>query len=540
MIALDKLESSSELFKRYLDNKDFIKEFFPANELIFNNLDYLSSISTNKFRNSTLDCIKETMSCIELSNNQTKNLELFSRSNSLAVVTGQQVGFLGGPLYTFYKIASAVNWSVKFKSLHSDLDFIPIFWVEDNDHDLSEASKSFIYDNNNSISEINCFENIDKSNRKIVGKMKFDDSISTIIDNIIELLPHSQYKNNAKEIIKNIYLEGESLTNAFIKLLNLFFSESGLLFISANKSVEMGLFKSVASFEIENHRLSSEKIDFMNELLLKQNLHIQAKHSELNLFYHIDNERHKIKYNKVSDNFSILEKTYSKSQLLEMLNNYPCDFSPAALIRPIFQDTILPTAAYIAGAGEIAYCSQIRELYPLFGIKQGAIINRHHLVILSPKIRKTLNKYCKTLEYFLHPFANIENELLESIKAKEDNNIIQSAKEEFSSTMEKVKNYAITIDTNLESTTTATLHNIIKQFENVEKKINSAIKKSNEEIINKYHDISNWLYPNNTHQERVLSLLTLILLNDTSKFNDIHIYVSSNDYRYLSIFEINN
>ncbi len=538
MIALDKLSSSSELFKRYLNSQDFIDEFFPANNQVFNNPDYLNSIADNQYRHSTIKSIAETMNVLELSSEQKKNLELLAKPNSLAVITGQQIGFLGGPLYTFYKIASCINWAEKFKTIYKQFEFIPIFWVEDNDHDLVEASIANIYDKNNTISEVNCFTDINRGSRKIVGSIKFDESIVAIIDNIIELLPHSRYKDNAESILKEIYYTGESLTNAFIKLLNKYYSDSGLLFISANKAVENGLFKSTAIFEIENCGLSAIKIDYMNEKLSNQNLHIQAKHTDVNLFYHIDNERHKINYNKSTKEFSILDYTYSKNQLLDLVNKEPENFSPGALLRPIFQDTILPTSAYIAGAGEIAYSSQIRELYPLFGIRQGAVINRHHFVLLSPKINRILNKYSKAPDYFFRPFTEIEKELLEDIKAKDENNVLESAKVSFAHTMENVKKYAVTIDTNLENTATATLHNILKQFENVEKKVNSAIKKSNEDTINKYKEASSWLFPNGVYQERVFSLITLILL-ESEHMNLIHKHLSFYNHKDLSVFNIN-
>lgn len=529
MIPLDRLNTSSELFKQYLSGGKFIETFFPANNIVFENPEYLKKIAFNKYREKAAECIADSMNKLELSAKQIENLKLLGSENSLAVVSGQQIGFLGGPLYTFYKAIDSIIWADKFKEKYPEYDFVPIFWVEDNDHDIEEATKAYVYNKNNDVSGFNCFSDYDKTSRQIVGSLRFNDSINEIINQIIEQLPHSQFTDEAIELIREIYKPGELLTDSFIKLLNTFLAEKGLLFISANRAVEMGLFANTAVYEIENVGKSYESIDRMNQKLDEFGLHKQAKHSLVNLFYHIDNERHKINYDLITNKFKILDNEYSKNELLEIAKNNPEKFSPGALLRPIFQDTILPTVAYIAGAGEIAYSSQITELYDLFGLNRGAVINRHHALIISNKAEKSLNKYKLDTEYFLHPINEIEKDLIESIKGQESNEILENAKSELALTMDKVKDYAVTVDANLESTTTAALHNMLKQFDTIEKKLNSALKRNNEEIIAKYKELHNWIFPNNIFQERVYSLFTLINLLGYKNLNFIQTVLNTKD-----------
>lgn len=512
MIALDILNSSSDLFKMYLSGGKFIDTFFPANNNVFENPEYLKKIAINRYREQTIKCISDSMNKVELTAKQIENLKFLSSDNSLAVVSGQQIGFLGGPLYTFYKAVDAIIWADKFKEKYPEYDFVPIFWVEDNDHDLEEAAAASIYNKNNELSNFRCFNEYNKNSRQIVGTLRFDDSISEIVNQIIEQLPHSQFTEEIIELIRDVYKSGELLTDSFIKLLNTFLADKGLLFISANRAVEMGLFANTAKFEIENVGKSYKSIDIMNHKLDEFGLHKQAKHSMINLFFHINNERHKINFDLDSNKFRILDNEYTKNELLNLVEKNPENFSPGALLRPIFQDTILPTVAYIAGAGEIAYSSQITELYDLFGINRGAVINRHHIVVLTSKVERSLNKYQLEPAYFFKQVSEIEKELIDSIKDQHIIEVLNNAKSEISRTMDNVRNIAVTIDTNLESTSTAVLHNMLKQFDTIEKKLNSALKRTNDEIVTKYNELHNWLYPYNIMQERVLSLASLIIL----------------------------
>ncbi len=472
----------SKLFIDFTKKQGYITEIFKS-EIELKNTAYLTRIAQNDNRNALQTIIEDTCKIIELTELQKYNLKNLGNSNTLAIVTGQQIGFMGGPLYTILKLQSAVNKSKELSNQIVDFDFVPIFWIEDNDHDKLEASKTHIFDFNNSIHKIQpAFPN----DKTMCGAVKYDESINENINQVQEILKNFKYKDDFLEIIENSYSEGMNWTDAFVKFLNYFFKDDGVLFVSAKKAVDSGVFADLIKKEIENYQKSFEIIRSSSENLLNNSYHQQVIPSELNLFFHINSERMNF-LNEINNHQNI--------------NDFSL-YSPKALLRPIFQDYLIPNAAYIAGPGEVAYFSQIADLYKFFEVEMPVLLPRHSVVFINKKIQKLLEIDNLEIEYFENEIKHIEKDIAELNSDAEFIDLIDQSKLMQKVIFDSIKEKLISFDKQLSQSCDTALLKANEQIEFLQKKSITAIKRLNSDKIQKYSAAKNYLFPENNFQER--------------------------------------
>lgn len=514
-----KLKGFSKLFIDYIADNKFIKSRFPNNDSLYNRTGFLSDIASQyPFREKLKGIIDSSMSCLELSGNQKTNLDSILKSNTLTVCTGQQVGYLGGPLYTLIKIFSCISMAEELGNKHSDLNFIPIFWLEDNDHDSHEASHTYCLNKNGNISRYSCIDSTAQTDKIIVAEKKFDDDIKDKIDDFLNDLNSTEFTQPLRELLHEAFIPGEFWNNAFLKLLQNIAGEKGILFIKASQIIKSGLCKPLIIKEIVGKGNSDKLIQSANELLSKNDYHIQAKHFPINLFYHEYNIRQKISPYEDYSIFRIGESELTYLELLELTENQPERFSPNVLLRPVFQDFILPSAAYIGGPSEIGYISQTKELFEYFDVKKAAYLSRHSATIIDRKGARILDQYNLSPAFFHSDPDDIEFDLLSKLKDDHINQKIDTEIDNLKSSLHRISEIALTYDPNIAQLVSSSGAKLDQICDTIIKKINSAIKKNNEVQLNRYKYCSNLLYPMNTLQERILSPLYFVNMYGKDQF----------------------
>ncbi|TAL67942.1 MAG: bacillithiol biosynthesis cysteine-adding enzyme BshC [Bacteroidetes bacterium] len=508
----DKLPGFSKLFCDYINHNPFFDERFPSNKLLNDNSIYLKSISDNyKNRNSIKSIIEKSTNNIELNNKQKENLEKLGQPDTLTVVTGQQVGFLGGPLYTIIKIFTAINLANKLSNKYQDLNFIPVFWIEDNDHDNLEASQATIYNAEYELKHLSCMEGLSKEDRTCVSERKFDDSIFKAISNAIESLAESQFKESLINKLNTIYKPEIKWNDAFISLLNSWFADKGLLYIKASEARQSRLFRELILKELENIGKTKQIINDANQKIEKSGYHIQAKAYEVNVFIHENEKRYKIiktKYDNLT--FEYDSRLISLDELKQKAEKEPELFSPAVLMRPVFQDYILPTAVYIGGPSEIGYSTQIKELYDYFNVSMPAFLPRHSSTFINTQIQSFLEKQKIEPIYFTKQFDEIEKELNDILFDKEVEKVFEKARKQINDNYEEIQNVLSKIDATLIRTGASACHKSLENLLWLEKKVNSAQKRVNQLIYDKFRQISNYFFPEGTMQERMFSAINFM------------------------------
>lgn len=505
------LPGFSDLFIDFIGRQPFFKERFRMNQQLFYSSEILSERADSFERRDVLcGAIKETMQNVVLSESQERNLKNLCNNKTLATITGQQVGFLGGPLYTLFKAMSAIRLAEQleneYKTSNANLNFVPVFWIEDNDHDSLEASKISIIDSKNEPCDFYASSSKQSGDRKTVSNLELRNDIADEIEKLTSALPETPFKEELVQKIKHIYAPGKSWRDAFVELMQYILADTGILFLSASLLRRSGVWSDLVKKELESIGTSTSLVNLANTILDINGYHIQAKTSDINLFYHENGERLKIEENSnESQKYRIGEKEYHYKELRELAEEHPERFSPNVLLRPVFQDFAIPTIAYISGPSEIGYASQIRELYKFFDVFMPAFIPRHSATILSPRVKRFLKSSKLDQKYFMRPWQEIEAELAGEIADADIENAIDHAEKHIDEDLKKIESEIGRIDKNYEQSVRAVKAKIDKLMDQLRKKAISAQKKQKSDEFAKYRQANSLIYPGGTLQERYIS-----------------------------------
>lgn len=502
------LPGFSKLFVDFFDiEASFFSERFPSNSLLLGSESYIEKRAKNfEQRKVLLELIQNSCKEIIFSREQALNFNLLRKDNTLAVVAGQQPGFLGGPLFVLYKSLSAIYLCYKLKGIYSNFNFVPIFWVEDNNHDSYEASQIYSLAPDNKVVHFSCCPNCKKTDRIPISERAFDQEIHRIINNFLAISNGFPPNPKLSSFIAETYQTGEGWVSSFMKTLSYFLCRYGILFIRSSVARKMGLFTQIITKEIENFGQSNSLVENANEYIDSNGYHIQAKISAINLFFHRGTERHKILWNSERDLYQIGKELLSYDELRQLVRNKPVNFSPNVLLRPICQDWIAPNIASIVGPSELGYSTQLKELYQWFEVDMPAIIPRHSLTILSSSLLKEPNSM-PNIPFYLKPMSDIETILFQKLRNKEIQDVISRSYHGIQQIFTELKEVAISLDRSLENSADSHSKKVMNIIEGFEKKLISAEKGKLHKEIAFHLNINSWVYPNGSLQERMLTLL---------------------------------
>jgi bacillithiol biosynthesis cysteine-adding enzyme BshC len=492
--------------KLYLD---FFKKNSPAWQRFPANHDVERTFSTRlesfKNRAAMQQIFDVTMASLDVSEVQRRNLELLKNDNSLIVITGQQVGFFGGAEYTFFKAQSAIAHAQQFGERCPDKIFIPVFWVEDNDHDRAEAEVANILSDNAEILSLKAPGDLPHQPNATIGAIRLTDEISGFLNNLSEQLPASPFTEDISRLLKDIYTPGKLWSDAYMELLHHFFKNTGLLFVKGSEVRKSGLPKEILLKEIATAGGSKAAAGKAGGELLKAGYHVQAEPSDVHLFLHEGEQRFKI--NKSDDgSFTAKGRNYSREELLKIAENSPQNFSPNVLLRPIVQDLVFPTAAYIAGPGELAYAAELREMYEFFDVEMPVWAPRHSATLVDFKTEKFLAKQNLEISEFFKSWQEVERDFTQKISDPEINALFKENNDVLLGFLKNIEERAVAIDKTLAGAVAATETVTAKQFTKLLKKINAAQKRREAELFKKYRQTWTRVFPG-ALQERFFSIV---------------------------------
>ena len=228
-INFSDLPAHQNIFLDYIYEFDKVEKYFHKN---FRDVDeypaFLSELAEFKRpqRETVVNIIKKQYEALNPSKQTEVNLELLSSNKTFAVVTGQQLGIFGGPLYTFYKTITAIKLCKSLKEKFDGYNFVPVFWLEGDDHDLEEVRKLNIVDKSNDLKIISYGENSEEiSNNGSVGNIKLTDDINKFLNEFKELTRDSDFKEGLLDLLSSTYKVGSTFNKSFKDLIFEIFDE---------------------------------------------------------------------------------------------------------------------------------------------------------------------------------------------------------------------------------------------------------------------------------------------------------------------------
>lgn len=502
------IPGQQNLFLDYLYEFENVERFYKKN---FRNQEQYEELfkTLEKYdrphRAQLVNTIRAQYENIKISKQTQSNIEALYSNKTIAVVTGQQLGILGGPLYTLYKTITAIKLSNYLKERYDNYQFVPVFWLEGDDHDFDEVRKISLLDTNNQLFTLKYNDGLEEEiNRGSIGQLKLNQNIENFFNELSNNLRETEFKNSLIDFLKSSYQPNTTFLEAFRSLMINIFDEYGLIIFNPLDPSVKKLLTPIFSKEIINYR---DHTGYLVERSaeLEEFYHAQVKVKPINLFYIENNERLLL---EPADNDYRLKgrrKKFTQEDLLAQLNYAPERFSPNVLLRPICQDYLFPTAFYIGGPSEISYFAQLSPLYEIYNINQPIIYPRASATITEKGVKTILEKYnLKCINFFIS-----EDELISNIVTQNSSMDINLLFNESLSNIEKVilllgENLSL-IDKSLYELTLKTKQRIEENLQYLKNKAVELEKSKHEVTIRQLSKIHNILYPNNNLQEREIN-----------------------------------
>lgn len=441
-------------------------------------------------RDILVTALKDQYKNLNTSKLTSENIELLQNQNTFTIVTGHQLNLFTGPLYFFYKIISVINLTKQLKSVYPEYDFVPVYWLATEDHDFEEIS--FFNHKENKI-EWKTDQNGGVGRFSTKGLEKVFEEFSTGLNS-------SENADYLRSLFENAYLKHDNLTDATRFIANEFFSDQGLVIIDGDDKSLKTIFSQYAKRElIEQNmfRFVGKTANKLDEL----GYNIQVNPREINLFYLQENSRDRIV--ETDGTFAIHETDliFSKEEILEELKNHPERFSPNAIMRPLYQETILPNLCYIGGSGEIAYWLELKEYFKHENITFPILLIRNSALLISKKQKEKLKKLSLNQEdLFLKQYALLEKQTKRISEISID---FSPQREQLQKQFKGLYGLANQTDKSFYGAVAAQEKKQINGLNYLEKRLLKAQKKALKDQLARTQNLQDELFPNGNLQERI-------------------------------------
>ncbi len=445
------------------------------------------------------------------------NLERLRSTKTFAVVTGQQVTLFGGPLYTIYKTATAIALAEQLRAQYPEYDFVPVFWLETEDHDLKEATSTAVLNKTFDLTHISYmpdgFESatIDQAWKKQVGPYPLDAApLEAAFSQLTEALQPTEFTAKLIADLRKAYKSGHTFAEAFSCWLYSMFADHGLLVLDANNAQAKALGREIFLKELETSPKLSEKV-VLQTVHLEEHYHAQVKPRAINMFFLEDGERFAIneKERKPSEPRSYFlkgsKRTFTHEELVAMLHEHPERFSPNVLLRPLYQDTILPTAAYIGGPGEIAYFAQFKSAYEWAELPMPLIFPRVTATVVEDKFQKSLDKNGVTVSELLAGGNLVVEQLLNNLADEKLMRLFEDLDKALDAKLEELRPTIEAVDKSLDQSLNTLKGKVLTPVRDFGQKVQSADKRRHQTVRDQLGKALTALLPDAELQERALS-----------------------------------
>ncbi|POY39626.1 bacillithiol biosynthesis cysteine-adding enzyme BshC [Flavobacterium alvei] len=491
---LDQKPNLQSLYNRFPNLENFESQI-KEKKINFNGNDNFNS---NVKRAILVSVIEKQYAKINTSDKTLNNIKLLNNSNTFTITTGHQLNLFSGPLYFLYKIISTINLAKELKEKYPTENFVPIYWMATEDHDFDE---------------INYFNfkgrkfRWNKESSGPVGRLSTEG-----LDDFFEVFSHELGIGKNAETIKKMfqesYLNHSNLADATRFLANELFGEYGLVILDADDKDLKRFFIPYIKEELTQHTSHKKVLETIQKL---KDHTVQVNPREINLFYMENDLRERIIFENGKYFVNNTEIKFSETEILELVQNHPEKFSPNVIMRPLYQEVILPNLCYIGGGGEIAYWLELKSFFNAVNVTFPVLLLRNSVLLATEKQVKKADKLGLSWSDLFSKQTDLVNQKTATLSEFPIDFRIQ--KEHLRKQFDTLLAIANQTDASFLGAVKAQEAKQIKGLENLEKRLLKAQKRKHSETLERITDLQNELFPNQSLQERQANFSEFYLEN---------------------------
>ncbi len=427
-----------------------------------------------------------------------ENIAALSHSNTFTVITGHQTNLFTGPLYFVHKILSVIVLAEQLNAKYTDANVVSVYWMGSEDHDFAE------------INHINLFGNKlewkDAAGKDSAMGRISTESLMVVFEELKGILGESEKAERTLQLIHRAYLEQPTLGKATQFIVNELFGHYGLLVIDQDDADLRKTFVPIIEKELLE-RPSKALVEASNVALEEKGYHSQAFARDINFFYLTDELRQRIEWNAESELYEVVNTDiqFSQAQILEEVKAHPERFSPNVILRPVYQQKVLPCLAYIGGGGELAYWMQLQGVFDHYEVNYPMLVLRNSVLWIDKGNAKRMAKAELDVPNL---FRNTEKLVVEYVQKHSDNSLtVYAEKQKVECAFEGILKKAVQIDKSLQSAVVGEMKKTLKSLERLEDKLLRAEKRNFDNATNQIRTVKNKLFPKDSLQERKDNLI---------------------------------
>jgi bacillithiol biosynthesis cysteine-adding enzyme BshC len=423
---------------------------------------------------------------------------------TVAIVTGQQAGLFGGPLFTLLKALTAVRLAEQVRD-EQGVPAVAIFWIDAEDHDWDEVRSCAVLDGGLARKRVTLADLPGAHNGPVAG-VRLDASIDQAIAELEASLQTTEFTPQIIGQLRTAYTAGHGMAEAFGRWLDAVLGPRGLIVYDASDPAAKPLVAELFVHEVSHPGDTARRAADAGERLQAAGYHAQATPPPGSLaLFHLNSGRHAIHFDGAA--FIVGDERLSAADLIARVRQRPETFSPNVLLRPLVQDTLFPTVCYVAGPNELAYLAQLRDVYAGFGMPMPLLYHRATATIVDSNAMKFLTRHDIPFESLHAQDDAALNELLQAQLPGTVEASVQNALSAIEERMADVGAEVLQIDPTLEGAARSTLTRMQDDLRKLHAKIIQAAKRKDETLTRQFHHARALAFPGGHPQEREIGFV---------------------------------
>lgn len=492
-ISYQDTHSFSKLVLDYVNNEALLKPFYSFRPDMNGLKEAIDARTFNGNRNELVEVLTTQYQNIRVNRAVGNNINLLANENTFTVTTGHQLNLFTGPLYFIYKIVSAINLARQLKAKYPEKNFVPVYWMATEDHDFEEINHVSVDEKN--ISWI-------QQTYGATGRLSTK-TVNAAVAAYTSYLGISKNGKKLAQLVEEAYINNDNLADATRVLVNSLFENYGLVIINADDATLKKQFSSIIKQDITQQH-SAQLTEKTSAFLTQNGYKTQVNGREINFFYLKDQLRERIV--KQGEKYSVkhTEINFTERELLSEIDNHPERFSPNVIMRPLYQEVILPNIAYIGGGAEVSYWMQLKANFDFYKIDFPVLLLRNSALLVDQRSAENLSRLGFKLEDLFLPTQELQKIWTQrnsdaDLNLTDENRAIQDV-------FDQIKLNAFRIDKTLENSVESAKTKTNQLLTRLENKLLKAEKRKHEVALKQIENVKNRLFPSGTLQERILNI----------------------------------